>query len=283
MGLKKHNDQRKKIHQQTLRHFSNTRDETKATFRKWRSYNNDNDGTLSTNIAEIVSTAMISGHEIRRTGDSGDRGNFGPRAPHLIVRSLMLLIPSCLLNDLSFIEIWKFHKISKVMGVPLVIIHFDRCDFPLQINHPAIGCPHGELEIHLLAFRLRRRRLRGVGTGRLLLFLFLHLQRLEVFKSGNEWIAIKIPQIIQNWAIWKETHCLGILHFRRNQKFSGCLSKTALYADTKLAGVFWDVPSPNMVWYVLTHSHIYLVGGWFTPLKNMVRQLGWLATQYMGK
>ena len=65
----------------------------------------------------------------------------------------MLLIPSCLLNDLSFIEIWKFHKISIVMGVPLVIIHFDRWDFPLQINHPAfLGVPMASWKFTSLRF-----------------------------------------------------------------------------------------------------------------------------------
>ena len=35
----------------------------------------------------------------------------------------------------------------------------------------------------------------------------------------------------------------------------------------------------SVFWYL----SLILVGGWATPLKNMVRQLGWLATQYMGK
>ena len=49
-------------------------------------------------------------------------------------------------------------------------------------------------------------------------------------------------------------------------------------ASARLDGLidgFW-----MMVWWVL---YIYLVGGWPTPLKVWVRQLGWWHSQYDGK
>ena len=30
-------------------------------------------------------------------------------------------------------------KLSKVIGVPPVIIHFERWDFPMEINHPLVS------------------------------------------------------------------------------------------------------------------------------------------------
>ena len=47
-----------------------------------------------------------------------------------------------------------------------------------------------------------------------------------------------------------------------------------------LSWVSWPWHLGSFKW--LETNHIQLVGGWATPLKNM-SQLGWLATQYMGK
>ena len=35
-----------------------------------------------------------------------------------------------------------FHPFPRDLGLPPGIIHFDRWDFPLEINHPVMGLPH---------------------------------------------------------------------------------------------------------------------------------------------